>query len=242
MSASMSARNDVLAAEDVALADPPALERGEMAGGDVVDMDEVEPGVDEGGHAPRRRLDDDAAGRRRPHVARADRRRRIDDHGRQPVAPDHRLDQALRRDLAALVGADRLAFGERTSSVAERAVGELQGRDAAGVDDALDAGAQRLLHDEARSLDIVADDLVGVSRPQPIVGGGVKEKRTPFSAAASEARSRRSPSHNSVARIEMLARGLEGRTSTRTRCPPARSAAGDRRADETARAGDERSG
>ena len=37
----------------------------------------------------------------------------------RPIALDHRLDQPLSRDLAALVGADPLAFRERTSSVAE---------------------------------------------------------------------------------------------------------------------------
>ena len=68
-------------------------------------------------------------------------RRRIDDHGRQPVPPDHGLDQTLGRDLAALVGADRLVFGERTVLGRGGALDELQGRDAAGVDDALDAGA-----------------------------------------------------------------------------------------------------
>ena len=146
-----------------------------MAGRDVVDMREVEPGVDEGRHASRCGLDDDTAGRRRPHVARTDRRRRIDDDRRQSIALDHRLDQPLSRDLAALVGADPLAFGERTVLCRGAALSELQGRDAAGVDDALDAGAERLLHDEARSLEIVAVDLLRVSRPEPVVGGCMKK-------------------------------------------------------------------
>ena len=95
----------MFAAEDIALADAAALERSEMARGDVVDVDKVQPGIDEGRHASGRRLNDDAPGRRRAHVARADRGRRVDDDGRQPVPADHGLDQTFCRDLAALVGA-----------------------------------------------------------------------------------------------------------------------------------------
>ena len=93
-----------------------------------------------------------------------------------PSLRDHGFDQTLGRDLAALVGADPLAFGERRILRRGAAVGELQGRHAAGVDDALDAGSERLLHDEPRSLDIVAANLVRVSRPEPVIRGGVKEE------------------------------------------------------------------
>ena len=44
----------VLPAENVTLADAPALERREMALGDIVDMHHVEPGIDEGRHAAAR--------------------------------------------------------------------------------------------------------------------------------------------------------------------------------------------
>jgi len=84
-----------------------------MPVGDVIDMDQVETGVDEGGDAPARRLDDNAAGRRRPHVARPDRGRRIDDHRGKRLVGDHRLDQPLGGDLAALVGADPLLGRQR---------------------------------------------------------------------------------------------------------------------------------
>ena len=176
MSASMSARKTLSPAENIALADPAPLERGDVTGRDVVDMREVEPRVHEARHSSRRRLDDDAAGRRRPHVARADGRGRIDDDRRQAIAPDHGLDQTLGRDFAALVGADPLVLGKRMVLGRGGALAKLKSRDAARVDDALDAGAQRLLHNEARSLDIVAADLFRVSRPKPIIGRGVKEK------------------------------------------------------------------
>ena len=43
------------------------------------------------------------------------------------------------------------------------------------MDDALDAGPQRLLHDGARTLHIGADDVLRGGGPEPIIGGGVNE-------------------------------------------------------------------
>ena len=111
-------KENVLASEDIALPDTPSLERSEMAGCDVVDVNEIEAGVDKSGHTPGRRLHDDPAGGRRPDVPRPDRRGRIDDDCRQAIPFDHRLHQALRDDLAPLVGADRRILGEGSSSVA----------------------------------------------------------------------------------------------------------------------------
>ena len=79
-------KKDVFSPENIALADPAAVKRGDVACGDVVNMGEIQPSVDETRHTSRRGLDDDPAGRSRPHVARADRCRRVDDNGRQPVA------------------------------------------------------------------------------------------------------------------------------------------------------------
>src|SRR5215475_8747160 len=97
----------VLAAEDIALPDATALQSGEVAGGHVIDMNEIKTAIYEARHAPAGGFDDDASGRRRPDVARADRRRGIDDDRRKPVTSHHRLHQSLGGDLAALVGADR---------------------------------------------------------------------------------------------------------------------------------------
>ena len=79
-----------------------------MACRDIVDMDEVEAGINECGDTAMRCVEDDPAGRRRAYVARADRGRRIDDNRRQASLRDHRLDQPFGFDLAALIGADRL--------------------------------------------------------------------------------------------------------------------------------------
>ncbi len=168
------AKRDIVAAEDVAFADDPAAKRRQMARGDIVDMDEIEAGVDIGRQPSARGLQQDPPGRRRPPVARADRRRGMHDDRGQPLA-DHRLDETLGGDLAALIGADPLRLIEPDAFVGARALAQRQGRDAAGVDDALDAGARRRLHSIARSLDIGGDDLVGIARPQPIVGGDMEE-------------------------------------------------------------------
>ncbi len=98
----------VVAAKDVALADPAVALGQKMARRHVVDMDEVEAGIDESGHAARRGLDDHAAGRRRLDVARADRRRGIDDDRRQAALHDEALHRVLGQEFRALVGADHV--------------------------------------------------------------------------------------------------------------------------------------
>ena len=169
-------KQHVLAAENVAPADGPVAQRCEMSVGDVVDMNKIEPGVDEARHAAARRLDDDAAGGRRAHVAGADRRRGIDDDGRQSIAGHHRLDQSFGGDLAALVGADTLLFREWDGFVPRRAVVRPAERgDARGIDHALDAGAQRLLHHIACAVDIGGIDRAGVACPQAVVGRDMKD-------------------------------------------------------------------
>src|SRR5271165_6682670 len=48
-------KKDVLAAENVALSDLSVAQRREMTGGDVIDMSEIQPRIDESGDATRRR-------------------------------------------------------------------------------------------------------------------------------------------------------------------------------------------
>ena len=59
----------------------------QMTGGDVVDMNEVQPGVStNAGMQPRARIEQDPTGRRRPDVARSDGRGRADDDRGQTIA------------------------------------------------------------------------------------------------------------------------------------------------------------
>ena len=64
----------------------------------------------------------------------------------------------------------RDGFVGRTAIVAQG-----QGGDAAGVDNALDAGAFCLLHHDARAVHIGGKNLAGVACPQPIIGCHVKD-------------------------------------------------------------------
>ena len=108
--------------------------------------------------------------------------------------------------------------------VGEAAGAQIEGRDRARVDDPLDARAQRLLHDDPGALDIGAHDVVGGGRPEPVVGGGMNEIAHALSAAATEARSSRSPTATS-SRGSILVRGLDARTRTRTGWPALRNVA-----------------
>ena len=168
----------VLPTEDVALADPPAPVGQQMPGRDVVHMDEVQPGIDERRDLAGRCLNDDPPGRGRAHVAGADRGRRVDDDRGQGALADHRLDQPLGHDLAALVGPDRALGGQRVALVGGQPV-EAERRHRTGVDDARHASRQRRLHDDARRLDVVADDLLGVACPQAVVGGDMDQAAAP---------------------------------------------------------------
>src|SRR5690242_17103185 len=77
----------ILSSENVTLADAALLGRREMALGYIVDMDDVETGIDKGGHLAACGLYDEAPGRRRLDIARPHGGGRIDDHNRQPALP-----------------------------------------------------------------------------------------------------------------------------------------------------------
>ena len=78
--------------------------------------------------------------------------------------------------LAALVGPDGLPRRQRQGLVRrpDRRRGR-QGGDAAGIDDPLDPGGQGRVHHGAGSGKVVAHDLLGIARPEPVVGRDVEE-------------------------------------------------------------------
>ena len=115
----ISRQGQILAAEDIALADLAALLGEKMAGRDIVDMDEVEAGIDESRHAARRRFDDHAAGRRRLHVAGP-----IGVEGLTITAGRPRVSTQLAHDLLgqefrALIGADHVVERARRGLVGD---------------------------------------------------------------------------------------------------------------------------
>src|ERR1700704_6527467 len=77
---------------------------------DIVDMHEIEPGVDETRNMAGRRPDNDPPPWRRLLAAGSNRRRRMHDDGWQAIVGDHRFDDMLRGDLALLISSDRARF------------------------------------------------------------------------------------------------------------------------------------
>ena len=105
-------------------------------------------------------LDNDAPSGRRLHIAGADGCGRVDDDSREPVLSHHLVDQTFSKDFALLVCADGLVFRKRVGFVDWRIALYLERRDTAGVDDALDTGAQRLLHETSSAFKVGSENLV----------------------------------------------------------------------------------
>ena len=97
---------------------------------------------------------------------------------RQAVARDHRFDQALGGDLAALVGADRVAgfASGADSSAAPPVATACERRDAARVDDPLDAAARAPPPSRrACRRRWCAPIAARLARPQAVIGGHVHD-------------------------------------------------------------------
>ena len=97
-----------------------------MAKRDIFHMHEIEAGIDKGRHTARCRLHNDAAGRRRANVTRADGGGGIDDDGRQTAFGHHFLDQPFGQKLAQLVGANRGLFVVAGGFIGGTAIERLQ--------------------------------------------------------------------------------------------------------------------
>ena len=148
-----------------------------MAAGNIVDVHEVEPGVDVRGHPARGGVEDHAAGRRRLDVAGADRRRRIHDHDRVVElvgAAAHRL---LGEELRALVGADHVVERHGRRLVGRRAVAiDPEHRDARRIDEPLDACRRGGLEHVHGPFDVRAVHRQRIRDPEPIVGRDVEHR------------------------------------------------------------------
>ena len=191
---------------------------------DVIDVHDVEAGIDVGGQAARRRVRDHAARWRRLHVARADRSGGIDDHRRQPGLAHQREHCLLRPVLGLFIDAHHNVLAHRRGLVSGRAIlVHAERRNAAAIDDALHACGLRSEHQGARAFDIGAQHRRGIGHPDAVIGGDVEQVRQPFTARASVTGSARSPSTSLATSPVRLRLSLVGRTSTRTECPRATS-------------------
>jgi hypothetical protein len=136
----------------------------------IVDMHEIEAGIDKRWHAPTCRFDNDAPCRSRPDVARADRGRWVDYYRREPGGFHHVFDHSLGYDLAPLVGTDSLILGERAAFISRCPGAQFDRSNAARVDDPLYARTEGLLHDNASTLNVCSKNFSGNWCPEPVIG------------------------------------------------------------------------
>ena len=108
------------AAEDVALADTSFFGGENVADDDVAHVNPIQSGVEIRGHLAIEKIDDHLARRRRLHIARSDRRARIDDDDRHAFRGEfasHDFGAPLRE----LVVIAHLRFGDGRSFIGRRA-------------------------------------------------------------------------------------------------------------------------
>jgi hypothetical protein len=166
----------ILAAENIMFAGRAKPQGGEMPACNIVDMHEIEPGVDKTRYAAGCRLDDDPACRRRFLVARPNRRRRMHDDGRQMIAADHCFDDPLGGNLALFIGPNCTGFTNSHRFVGLSAIRRTgDGRHAARVDDALHSRRQCLLHEKPCPLPVVPQNLFRITSPEPVIGGDMEQ-------------------------------------------------------------------
>ena len=215
----------VLAAQDVALARPPAMKCQEVAGGNVIDMDDVEPRIHVRGHAAGRGIEHDLTRRRGLHVAGAHRRRGVDDDHREPCIVPPRAPPAPRDTSSACndrssprarpESAHRRRSRRRVCPWWRRCWCRRSFRPPLAAPRAAHCGCLRRWCDTAAA----ARARPGGSRPRRET-----TRSQPTDARSSDDRSVRSPTATSRAGSCKLLRSELPRTSTRT-CQPSRSSA-----------------
>ena len=141
-----------------------------MARGRVLDVDQVQPRIHEGGHPPIEEIDDYPSGGSRLIIVRADRCGRIDDHDR--YAFTRRLERfLLGQKLRSLVRADHVSQRHRRVLAPGFAVRDADSTDRAGMDDSADFAAMRRGKHVARALDVGGIHRRRIEDPQPVVRG-----------------------------------------------------------------------
>ena len=163
-------------AEDIALAGLTVVGREQMAVSDIANVDHVQAGVDIRRHSAVQKIDNDLSRRRGLDIELANRRGRIHDHDRQS-ARGGALHDLLRHRFALFVVTDQITVACDPLLVRCIAVGvDSNGGDGAGVHDAANIGIGRRREDVRRAIDVGRVDLVGITGPEPVVGGAVIER------------------------------------------------------------------
>ena len=167
----------VLATQDVLLPGPAERRGQEMPARDIGHVDQIEPGIERGEHAPEEIVEDHLARRGGLDVPWPEGSARIDDHDGQ-AAGGVLLGHTLGEELRALVGPDHVVEAHgRGLGPGPTLRGQPKRAHARGVDDALHPGARAGLEHGARALDVGAVDLRRIAGPEPVVAGHVEDSR-----------------------------------------------------------------
>ncbi len=170
-------QRQVAVPQNIPFADAAPLHGAEVSDRHVIHIHEVHPRLDVGPHAAFHEVYDDLAGRGRLDVPFSDRGAGVDDDDRQP-RPRQLEDFLLGQVLGALVVPGHLVerhrgvFGPRSSAGRQP-----DGPDRAGIDDPLGAQFQRGFHQGAGAGDVHLVEDRGVSGPEGIVSRDVVELR-----------------------------------------------------------------
>ncbi len=126
-------------------------------------------------------IDEDAAGRRRPDIARTDRGRRADDYRRQTAIGDQAPDFPLGEEFRFLVMADHLFQAPEIRLRGRAAAGAFaESGDAAGINDPFDPGGEGRQHQGARPFDVGGIHPVRIGGPETVIRGDMEECRAPL--------------------------------------------------------------
>ncbi len=232
--------DEVLAAGDVAAAGCAAFEGEQMGGGEVVDVGDVQRGVDVPGDLAVEEVEDELPGRRRPSVARSERERRQDEGDRRTLGggPQHFV---LGDVLRPLVEAEEMGdVGEAVlvGRLAATGAVEPDRPDGARVDHPLAAGAGDRVEHVAGSADVDVVEDVGVRGPEAVDGRGVEEEPAVLGRGAyafGVADVDGAPLDVDVVEVPFVAARLDQSDDGRA---PGEQRSGDGGADEAGRAGD----
>ena len=167
---------EILAAQDIAFADPSLVIGQQVTPRTIIDMDKIKPRVDIGGHPPARRLDHEQTGRCRLDVARPERGRRVDDHHRRGFLGYQPANRFFGEIFRALVMADHVGEADWRIFVGRARVRrQAKRRDAARIDDSEGAGLGSGPDEVATALDVGRVHSLGIGHPETVVGGNVKD-------------------------------------------------------------------
>src|SRR5882757_2916865 len=234
-------QRQVLAAENVAFAGAAVMKSHQVARCNVIDVHDIESGVDVRRHTAGSGVEHQLTGRCRLHVARPHRCRWVDDDGRRPGGRGLEY-QALGKKFRAFVMTDHRRERDGRALIAGRTIRRYaHGRNAAGVDDLFDPRVGGSGQQIAGSLDVREIELRGIRSAQPIVRRNM-EKNGAVAQCAVQRRRDRQITHGDFERQVLQVGAVRCRANQSANLPAGlHQCSRNGRADETGGTGYQRS-